>query len=181
MNPKDLYKTTVCDESLPLTRWGKAPLGGHAGPLRRLMTPRCTRAPSTARARWLCRGWDWCGPRKSSWEKRGRKKKKKGKHSGTYKSLCWSCRLITQHQGCVSSYLISSLLTWLYLSSRLLMPDCSRTWGLRFTTEVWIRSGASCLTWALLSSGVHITWTRHSTSNSYSFETLSPTPTQLFL
>lgn len=109
----------------------------------------------------------------------GKKRKRKGKHSGTYKSLCWSCRLITQHQGCVSSYLISSLLTWLYLSSRLLMPDCSRTWGLRFTTEVWIRSGASCLTWALLSSGVHITWTRHSTSNSYSFETLSPT--QLFL
>lgn len=101
--------------------------------------------------------------------------KKKGKHSGTYKSLCWSCRLITQHQGCVSSYLISSLLTWLYLSSRLLMPDCSRTWGLRFTTEVWIRSGASCLTWALLSSGVHITWTQHSTSNSYSSETITNT------
>lgn len=104
---------------------------------------------------------------------------KKGRHSGTYKSLCWSCRLITQHEGCVSSYPISSLLTWLYRSSRLLMPDCCRIWWLRFTTEVWIRSGASCLTWVLFSSGVHITWTRHSTSNSYSSETLSPT--QLFL
>lgn len=68
-----------------------------------------------------------------------------------------------QHAGfmLLCSYLTSRALAWLYRSSSLPMPCCWSVWGLCLSTEAWIRPGACCLTWALCSSGVHITYRTH--------------------